>query len=46
MVEKIGAAGVSDSGDKSDKKEYPVYLVNPSGSPDSSLSADIALVHQ
>lgn len=32
--------------DKSDKQEYAVYVVNPSGSSDSRVVADLTLVHQ
>ena len=33
-------------GDKSDKPEYAVYVVNPSGSSSSRVVADLKLVHQ
>jgi hypothetical protein len=32
--------------DKSDKQENAVYVVNPSGSSDSRVVADLKLVHQ
>jgi hypothetical protein len=34
------------TGDKVEKKEFAMYVVNPTGSPNSRLVADISLVHQ
>ncbi len=43
IIEKVTPATPADS---SDKKETAVYVVNPKGSPDSRLVADIQLRHQ
>ncbi len=40
IVEKV------DEATPGDKKEKAVYVVNPSGSPDSCLVADLQLVHR
>ena len=34
------------TGDRTEKKEFAMYVVNPSGSPNSRLVADIALEHR
>jgi len=34
------------TGDKEERKEYAVYVVNPTGSPTSRLVADLSLEHQ
>ena len=44
IVEHVDSATPADS--SGDKKETAVYVVNPSGSPDSRLVADLHLVHQ
>lgn len=40
VIEKV------DPNTAGEKKEYAVYVVNPSGSPDSRVVADLRLVHQ
>jgi hypothetical protein len=40
VIERVG------DGAQSDTKEKAVYVVNPTGSPDSALVADIHMVHQ
>jgi len=44
VIEKVDENTPGNS--PSDKKETAVYVVNPSGSPDSRVVADIQLVHQ
>jgi len=43
IIERVNP---NTTGDKTDKKEFAMYVVNPSGSPNSRLVADISLVHQ
>jgi hypothetical protein len=43
IIEKVNP---ETTGDKEAKKEFAVYVVNPTGSPSSRLVADISLEHQ
>jgi hypothetical protein len=43
VIERIGDEGTAP---RADTKEKAVYVVNPSGSPDSALVADLHLVHR
>jgi Domain of unknown function (DUF4384) len=45
IVEHVDSATPADSS-SADKKETAVYVVNPAGTPDSRLVADLHLVHQ
>ena len=43
IIEKVDP---DTTGDKEQRKEFAVYVVNPTGSPNSRLVADISLEHQ
>jgi hypothetical protein len=43
IIEKVNP---ETTGDKTEKKEFAMYVVNPTGSANSRLVADISLVHQ
>ncbi|MGO9260206.1 MAG: DUF4384 domain-containing protein [Bryobacteraceae bacterium] len=46
IVEKVDPGTPANSGAPGDKKETAVYVVNPAGSADSRLVADLHLVHR
>jgi hypothetical protein len=43
IIEKVNP---DTTGDRTEKKEFAMYVVNPTGSPNSRLVADIVLEHQ
>ena len=43
IIEKVNP---ETTGDKEERKEFAMYVVNPTGSPNSRLVADISLEHQ
>jgi hypothetical protein len=46
IVERVDQGTPANSGAQGDKKETAVYVVNPAGSADSRLVADLHLVHR